>query len=136
MLQQGHPVAYASRSLSVAEQNYAQIKKEMLNVIFVIEMFYHYIYGLKTEVRTDHKPLVIIVRKLLHRASPRLQWMLLHLLCCDLELKYLPGKLLYIPDTLSSAPTDIVPTASILFKDMQMRVHQLVSQLPVSQHDQ
>ena len=33
------PVAYGSKSLSEAEQNYANIKCELLGTVFAIEMF-------------------------------------------------------------------------------------------------
>ena len=34
ILQNGHPVVYASRSLNKSEQNYVQIEKEMAAVVF------------------------------------------------------------------------------------------------------
>ena len=49
LLQDEHPVAYASRSLTQSEQNYAQIKKEMLAITFGCERFHEYIY-LRKEV--------------------------------------------------------------------------------------
>ena len=41
----------------------------MLEVIFALEKFHHYVYGYKTEVQTDHQPLVTIVKKPLYRES-------------------------------------------------------------------
>ena len=67
----GRPVAYASHSLSAAEENSAQIEKEMLGVIFTLEKFHHYVYRYKSEGQTDHQPLMTIVKEPLHRASPR-----------------------------------------------------------------
>ena len=46
LLQNGQPVAYASRSLSSSERNYAQIEKEMLAILFAAERFHHLIYGI------------------------------------------------------------------------------------------
>jgi len=61
LLQNGKPIAYASRSLSDAETRYAQIECEMLAVVFGLEKFHHYVYGRHVKVITDHKPLVSIV---------------------------------------------------------------------------
>lgn len=38
-------VAYASRSLSKAERNYAQVQKEAATLVFSIKKFHYYIYG-------------------------------------------------------------------------------------------
>ena len=45
LLQDGHPIAYASRALSTTQQRYAQIEKEMLAVVFGCTKFHEYIYG-------------------------------------------------------------------------------------------
>ena len=51
------PVAYAGRSLSKSEQNYAQIEKEALAILFGCERFHVYLYGKSFIVESDHKPL-------------------------------------------------------------------------------
>ena len=77
LLQKGKPIAYASKSQSASEYNYAQIGKELLAIVFVCSKFYQYIYGFHTKVQNDHKPLEAIMVKALHKVSPRLQQMLL-----------------------------------------------------------
>ena len=51
------PVAYASRTLSQPEQNYSQLEKEALALIFGTKQFHNYIYGCSFILYTDHKPL-------------------------------------------------------------------------------
>ena len=50
MLQEGHPIAYALRSLTQAEENYAQIKKELLTVVFGCVRFHCYVYGRPVQI--------------------------------------------------------------------------------------
>ena len=60
--QGGHPIAYASRALTKTEQNYAQIEKKYLVIVFAAERFEQYILGKeKVKVFSDHKPLETIL---------------------------------------------------------------------------
>ena len=77
LLQNGQPIAYASRALTPIETRYAQIEKELLAIVFGCEHFKAYTYGRDVvQVETDHQPLESIVKKPLHCAPSRLQHML------------------------------------------------------------
>ena len=97
LLQGGQPVAYASRALTPSEENYAQIEKELLAIVFACEKFDAYIYDRHSvRVQTDHKPLKSIFRKELCVAPKRLQRMLLRLQKYDLDVTYLRGEKILI----------------------------------------
>ncbi|XP_044179125.1 uncharacterized protein K02A2.6-like [Acropora millepora] len=53
LLQQGHPIAFASRALTACEMGYAPIEKELLAVVYGMERFHHYTYGRKVTVTTN-----------------------------------------------------------------------------------
>ncbi|CAK1553186.1 unnamed protein product [Leptosia nina] len=105
LLQHGRPVEYASRTLTDAQRRYAQIEKELLAIVFACEKFHQYVYGKqKIIVESDHKPLESIFKKPLMSVPARLQPMMLRIQGYDLIVKYVPGRYMYIPDTLSRAP--------------------------------
>lgn len=102
LLQNGRPISFASRSLSSAEQNYSQIEKEMLSIIFACQKFNFYTYGRSVKVVNDHKPLLGIMDKEIHKiASSKLQRMRLKLLNYDIKLEHAPGKTIVLADYLS-----------------------------------
>lgn len=105
LLQHDKPVAYASKTLTDAETRYACIERELLAIVYGVERFHTYLYGQKFLVRTDHKPLVMILNKPLVRAPPRLQRMLLRLQQYDFTIEYKPGKDMTVADTLSRLPS-------------------------------
>ena len=103
LLQEGRPLAYASRALSDAETRYATIEKEMLAIVFALEKWHQYTFGRPVTVYSDHKPLEAITRKPLDRAPKRLQGMLIRALAYDVKVQYLKGKDMFLADTLSRA---------------------------------
>ncbi len=51
------PVAYASRTLGLAEKQYSQLDKEGLAIIFGVKRFHQYLAGRHFTILSDHKPL-------------------------------------------------------------------------------
>ena len=120
------PMSYASRTLSSAERNYAQLDKEGAAVIFGIKKFHQYLYGQTVKIFTDHKPLLGLFKAdkaVRAMASPRIQRWALLLAAYDYELAYREGSKhgnadglsrLPLPDTVVEVP---VPGETILLMD-------------------
>ena len=104
LLQNGQPVAFASRSLSQTERQYAQIEKECLAIVFSCERFSQYLAGReRITIESDHKPLQSIFQKSILSAPCRLQRMMLRLQRFNIDVKYKPGAQMYVADHLSRA---------------------------------
>ena len=71
LLQEGQPIAFASKSLIDTETRYANIERELLAIVFSCQWFNTYILGRPFTVESDHKPLEKIHQKSLARASAR-----------------------------------------------------------------
>ena len=96
-LQEKEPIAYAFRALTVAQQRYAQIEKELLAIVYGCHKFRQYVYDRTVEV----EPAESIIVKNLYQIPLRLQKMLLSVQRYDLKVRYRPGRDLQIADTLS-----------------------------------
>lgn len=129
MLQEGKPIAYASRSLTDSEKRYAPIERELCAILYAIEKFHYYTYGKLTCVNTDHKPLVSIFKKDINKVSSRLQRMLLRLMKYELKVSYVPGKELFVADALSRAfLKDRVKDDP----EIKFVIHSIIRNLPMS----
>ena len=101
---QWHPIAYSSRSLTSSENNYSQIERELLSIVFACNKYHQYIYGQKFEVYNDHLPLRSIFTKDIKNTPARLQRFLLRLQKYDFKMNYIAGSKLIVADALSRAP--------------------------------
>lgn len=132
LLQDGRPIEYASRPLTSAEMNYAQIEKELLAIAIGCTRFHQYLYGRHFHMESDHKPLEAIFKKPLAQAPPRLQRFMLRLQRYDKTVAYKPGQDLQIADALSRAYLPSSGTAEIAPDDVEAQVHAVISSLPMS----
>ncbi|XP_064472857.1 uncharacterized protein K02A2.6-like [Ornithodoros turicata] len=85
-------LAYYSRALSPTEKKYPQIDKEMLAIVSTVERFRVYLAGGKFLVKTDHLPLVSILRNSSAKLSARLERLSLRLQHYVFDIQHIPGK--------------------------------------------
>ncbi|RDX85928.1 Retrovirus-related Pol polyprotein, partial [Mucuna pruriens] len=71
-----HVIAYASKTMDPAQQNYTTTEKELLAIVFAVDKFRSCLLGSKIIVFSDHAALRYLMKK--PDAKPRLiRWMLL-----------------------------------------------------------
>ena len=89
------PVAYASRILNNADQNYSQIERESLAIVFGVTKYRQYLLGRHFKLLTDHKPLITLLGE--HKSVPMLaaarikRWAIL-LAAYDYTIEFIRGK--------------------------------------------
>jgi len=131
LLQNGQPVAMASRSLTETEKLYAQVEKELLALVFAAEKFAKYIWGMPNVLfHTDHQPLVSIFKKPMHSISNnRIKKLRLKMMEFNPVVEYLPGKHMHIADLLSRQFLD-----DLVHDDPEMLevVHEVTMHIPMS----
>ena len=93
------PVAFASRKLNVAERNYSVIEKECLAIVWAIDKFHRYLYGIEFFLETDHKPLTYLNKS--KTLNSRLMRWALRLQPYRFNLVAIKGKSNVIADYLS-----------------------------------
>ena len=107
------PVAYASRILTSAEQNYSQIERKSLAIVFGVTKFRQYLLGRHFTLFTDHKPLITLMgehKPVPQLASARIKWWSLLLAAYNYTIELIPGKQNVYKDFLSRRPNDADPS--------------------------
>ena len=110
---------YLSRALTVTEQRYSNIERELLAIVFALERLNHYTFGRTITVQSDHQPLQSIWKKFIVSASPRLKRLLLRLAHYDINIEFLWGKENVITDAL----TTVCPLQSTYSKIKESNIH-------------
>ena len=124
LIQDGEPVAFASKALSPAESHYANIERELLAVVYGCERFHNYLFGRPFTVKLDHKPLASIHLKHLNASPAWLRRMLTRLQPYDVKIVYQPGAEMYIADALSRLSGEDQDEIA----DLDVTIHKISSQ--------
>ena len=116
------PVAYASRTLTNAEQNYSQLEKEGLALIFRVKKFHNYLFGRTFTLCTDHKPLQALFndsKPIPCMASACIQRRALALASYEYTIKYKSGAaaLSHLPLPVLSTSEVPIPSELVLLLD-------------------
>ena len=120
------PIAYSSCTLTSTENNYCQLEKETLSILFACNKFHDYVYGRKFYVYNDHLPLKSIFNKNITKAPARIQRFMLRLQRYDFDLHYIKGSKLTVADALSrSSLKENVPEISE--HEMSLYVHSILT---------
>ena len=127
------PIAYASKTLTSHQKNWAQIEKEGYALVWACDRFKDFIIGLKVNLETDHKPLVpIFTTKELDEITPKLQRMRLRLSGYSYNIMHIPGKELGAADMLSRRPLPRSEPDTDLDENINAYVHMITSILPAT----
>ncbi|XP_063846489.1 uncharacterized protein LOC135092154 isoform X1 [Scylla paramamosain] len=131
------PIAFASRSLSIAERKYAQVEKEGLAIIFGVKKFHNYLYGRHFEIISDHQPLKSLfneTRPVPVMASSRIQRWALTLSAYEYTITHKPGKNIVHADGLSRLPLPEFPKVTPVPGDVVCVLERL-DQTPVTSRE-
>ena len=104
-------ISYTSCLLDSAEQNYSITEKECLALVWAVQRFRTYIWGMKVRVVTDHHSLCWLMKK--KNLAGRLARWNLQLQDLDIEIVYKSGRLHLDADALSRYPTDPPPPENV-----------------------
>ena len=90
LTQEGHPVIYVSRKLSQAEQNYSNVERVALAIVFVVTRLNKFLLGMRFTLQSDQKLLKNLFapdEEILKSASERITRWAIALIGFDFRLK-------------------------------------------------
>ena len=92
LIQEGKVIACISRCLNKHQRNWATIERELFGLSFSLKRFRIYLLGHFFIGKTDHKPLIGMLKKIDSIENQRLLAMALATTEFSFEIEYLPGK--------------------------------------------
>ncbi|WMV18459.1 hypothetical protein MTR67_011844 [Solanum verrucosum] len=99
LMQEGKVISYAAQKLKLHELNYPTHDLELAAIVFALNIWWHYLYGEKCHIFTDHKSLKYLgTQKELNLRQRK--WLEL-IKDYDCTIDYQPGKANLVADSLS-----------------------------------
>ena len=114
------PIAYISRTLSLAERKYSQLDKEGLAIVFGVTRFHNYLYGRQFTIESDLSYLFSESRGVPQMASARIQRWALTL---SYTIRYKAGATLANADAFSRLPRAVTTTPKLPGELVQLVNH-------------
>jgi hypothetical protein len=103
LLQEGHPIAFISKSLGAKQQTLSVYEREMMAILYVVTKWKHYLWGRHFHIRTDHISLkYLLLQKL---TTPAQHLWVVKLLGYDCDIEYKQGRENVPADALSRIPS-------------------------------
>ena len=94
-----HPIAFASKKLTAAEQKYSTLEKECLAIVWAVKKYKLFLAGTKFVLQTDHKPLSYLNSAKFQ--NDRIMRWSLSLQDYDYRVEDIPGKDNHLADYMS-----------------------------------
>lgn len=85
------PVAYGSKGLTENEMKFGQTEKEALGVVWAVEKYHYFLYGIHFQILTDCKVLKLLFGPRTETNARIKRWAI-RLQFYDYEVEYVPGK--------------------------------------------
>ena len=95
------PIAFISRSLNAAEQNYSTTERELLGIVHATWEWRHLISGSHCKLQGDHKPLEALFSPGKELTRRQARWIEKLIQVGVPEMEHVPGKSIPVPDALS-----------------------------------
>ena len=113
-----HPIAFASRSLTAAEQNYAITELETLGLVWAAKLFRPYILGRRCVVFTDHAACTSLLTAK-NPSSKLVRWAMA-IQELDLDIRHRSGRSNRVADALSRNPVEV--SRVLMFESVRSNV--------------